>query len=83
MKSLYLLCPNAEAALRLQTRLREAEIDATLAPTPREADHCCGLSIFLGEGEQKSQVEEVLAEGFCHDGFFETEGPNPFRMRFS
>ena len=82
MKSVYLLCPHAQAALVLQTRLRQEGIEATLAPTPREADHCCGLCIFLGPNKESDRVQQILEEGYAYDGFFEAAAPDSSRLRF-
>lgn len=57
----FILVENAQIATDLLTVLREEKIKATLAPTPREADHACGVSVYV---YRQSDVEKIkpLAE---------------------
>ena len=43
----YVLFPNHDNGMRLYGILKEAGIKATIAPTPRAASKCCGISLLV------------------------------------
>ena len=43
----YVLFPNHDNGMRLYGILKEAGIKATIAPTPRVASKCCGISLLV------------------------------------
>ena len=45
----YVLFPNHDNGMRLYGILKEAGIKATIAPTPRVASKCCGISLLVRE----------------------------------
>ena len=42
----YVLFPNHDNGMRLYGILKEAGIKTTIAPTPRVASKCCGISLL-------------------------------------
>ncbi len=80
----YILVKNAKDAMALHKKLRENNIVSTLAPTPREADHCCGVCIIY---ENPSNIEKIknisIEEKIEIDGFWDMENKDdPNRYRF-
>lgn len=74
MKLTYLLMPDAASTTKLQQHLLSEGIEATLAPTPREADHCCGVCILYKNPEDKEKIQQILErEQIPSDGFWEGE----------
>ena len=45
----YVLFPNHDNGMRLYGILKEAGIKTTIAPTPRVASKCCGISLLVRE----------------------------------
>ena len=43
----YVLFPNHDNGMRLYGILKEAGIKTTIAPTPRVASKCCGVSLMV------------------------------------
>lgn len=57
----YVLFPNHDNAMRLHRELKALGVRAVIAPTPRAASKCCGVSLLVKEedlGAIKSCVEE-------------------------
>ncbi|MFC4805682.1 DUF3343 domain-containing protein [Filifactor villosus] len=83
-KKFYVLLANSALALRLYQELRAHCVDSTMAPTPREADHCCGVCILYTKQEDKKTIMTVAEEaGICIDTFYECENTDdPNRMKF-
>ncbi len=57
----YVLFPNHDNAMRLHRELKVLGVRAVIAPTPRAASKCCGVSLLVKEedlGAIKSCVEE-------------------------
>ena len=42
--------------------LRKEKIKATLAPTPRQASHACGVSVYLYNKEDLEKIEPLAKE---------------------
>ena len=84
MKLYYLLMPDSPSTMKLQEYLFKAGIQSTLAPTPREADHCCGVCILYHNPEDKEIIQGILErEKIASDGFWEGEDRrNPTRNKF-
>ena len=57
----YILFPNHHQGLRLNRRLKELEIKNQIAPTPRAASSCCGMSLIVEE-EDLEKIEQIIAE---------------------
>lgn len=80
----YVLMPDSKAAMDLQNLLREAKLDTTLAPTPREADHCCGVCILYADPKDRDTIERIATkESIPIDEFWKTEDKDdPYRGKF-
>ena len=57
----YVLFPNHDNAMRLHRELKKIGVRATIAPTPRAASTCCGVSLLIQE-EDVSKVEVCVKE---------------------
>ncbi|MCI8667856.1 MAG: DUF3343 domain-containing protein [Dorea sp.] len=53
----YVLFPNHDNAMRLHRELKAQGIKAVIAPTPRAASKCCGVSLLV----QAQDVEAIQA----------------------
>ena len=49
----YILFPNHDNAMRLYRELKKLGVRAVIAPTPRSASKCCGVSLILKVAEVK------------------------------
>lgn len=79
----YILLKDSETAMKLYYLLKDNEITANIVPTPRNADHCCGLCIIYG-AKDKEKIA-ILAEknSINIDKFWEDiVRDDPNRMRF-
>ena len=56
----YVLFPNHDNGMRLYGILKEAGIKATIAPTPRVASKCCGISLLVREEDLDENHIEIL-----------------------
>lgn len=45
----YILFPNHDNAMRLYRELKKLGVRATIAPTPRSASKCCGVSLMVDQ----------------------------------
>ena len=43
----YILFPNHDNAMRLYRELKKLGVRAVIAPTPRSASKCCGVSLMV------------------------------------
>ena len=57
----YVLFPNHDNAMRLYRELKGAGVKTTIAPTPRAASKCCGVSLLVKE-EDLEAVRQCVAE---------------------
>lgn len=55
----YILFPNHDNAMRLYRELKKEEIASKIAPTPRSASKCCGVSLIV-EKEDLQRIEEIV-----------------------
>lgn len=62
IEKFYVLVENSELAMKLYTLIKEIGIKSTIVPTPREADHCCGLAVYLYNGNDTDKVEKIALE---------------------
>lgn len=79
----YILLGDSETASKLYYLLKDNGFDVTIAPTPRNADHCCGLCIIY-EAKDRENIA-ILAEknSIKIDRFWEDiVRDDPNRMRF-
>lgn len=51
---------DSKTAMELYKIMKEKNIKSTLAPTPREADACCGVCILYYNKEDKEKIEEII-----------------------
>ena len=56
----YVLFPNHDNGMRLYGILKEAGIKTTIAPTPRAASKCCGISLLVREEDLDTIQIEIL-----------------------
>lgn len=47
----YVLFPNHDNGMRLYKELKAQGVKATIAPTPRAASKCCGISLLVKEAD--------------------------------
>lgn len=47
----YVLFPNHDNGMRLYRKLKEEGVRAVIAPTPRSASRCCGISLLVQEAD--------------------------------
>ena len=45
----YVLFPNHDNGMRLYNELKKLGVWAVIAPTPRSASKCCGISLIIKE----------------------------------
>lgn len=60
----YVLFPNHDNAMRLYRELKKLGVRAVIAPTPRSASKCCGVSLMVEEKDleeiQSTAVEKKI-----------------------
>ncbi len=83
-KNHYVLMSSSLHAMRLYQRMEKEGIESTLAPTPRSAAHCCGVSILHYNDAQQEQILALAqSEGIEIDGFHTCENTdNPNRHKY-
>ena len=57
----YILFPNHDNAMRLYRSLRKLGVRAVIAPTPRVASKCCGVSLMV-EKEDLDLIRQTAKE---------------------
>lgn len=80
----YILLPNSAAAMQLYALMNEHGFACTPVPTPRTADHCCGISILYEDAALQPTIQKLADEaGIAIDAFYEaTNTDDPNRMKF-
>lgn len=58
----YILFPSVDNGLRLSELLKEAQIMASITPTPREASKCCGISLLIREKSDLPAVKKCIED---------------------
>ena len=61
MISYYVLFPNHYNGMRLYRDMKENGLKCTIAPTPREASKCCGISLLVKK-EDLDQIRQIVKE---------------------
>lgn len=61
MISYYVLFPNHDNGMRLYREMEENGLKCTIAPTPREASKCCGISLLVKK-EDLDQIRQIVKE---------------------
>ena len=57
----YVLFPNHDNGMRLYHELKKLGVWAVIAPTPRSASKCCGISLMIKE-EDIETVQDCVSE---------------------
>lgn len=57
----YVLFPNHDNGMRLYRELKKMGLKTTIAPTPRAASKCCGISLIVQE-EDLDKIRECVRE---------------------
>ncbi|MEF9942518.1 MAG: DUF3343 domain-containing protein [Lachnospiraceae bacterium] len=57
----YVLFPNHDNGMRLHKALKSLEVRAVIAPTPRVASKCCGISLLIEE-EDIPMVKQCITD---------------------
>ena len=63
MISYYVLFPNHDNGMRLYREMKENGLKCTIAPTPREASKCCGISLLVKK-EDLDKARYVIRDKF-------------------
>ena len=80
----YVLFPDVTNAQKLYDILKAGGIKCTFAPTPREADKCCGVCILYYDDNDKELIMKIISDNDIKIlKFFEGEAGDPTRMKFS
>ena len=76
--------PDTSAVMASYEVLRGVGIACTIAPTPREADHCCGVCIIYENHTDKGKIHELAeAHNISIDAFWSQSDRNdPQRYKF-
>lgn len=80
----YVLFNDVDNGMKLYNLLKMAKISVTIAPTPREASKCCGISLLFKNKDDIPFIKECIAENNINiNKFFEMESNiNPRRDKF-
>jgi len=57
----YVLFPNHDNSMRLYKELKELGVRAVIAPTPRSASVCCGVSLMVEE-KDLDEIQKCIEE---------------------
>ena len=79
----FVLFPDVTNAQRLYDLLKAEGIRCTFAPTPREADKCCGVCVMFQNEEDRPEIERLIEENAITVlKFYEGQAGDPERMKF-
>ena len=79
----YVLFPDVKNAQSLYALMKAAGVRCTFAPTPREADRCCGLAVLYQDAGDRERIERMAAENEVRIlRFFDGAAGDPERMKF-
>ncbi len=79
----YVLFPNHDNAMRLYRELKRLGVWAVIAPTPRSASKCCGVSLMVEKDDLEKIQETVMEKEIDILKIAEVEkGFNPHRDRY-
>ena len=84
MKNYYLLFDDSKTAVSLYKHLKKEGVRCTMAPTPRKADRCCGVSILYYNSDDRAIIEDISRRvGLDVSRVWECENEdNPNRGKF-
>ena len=79
-----MLLPNSAAAMQWYALMNEHGCACTPVPTPRTADHCCGISILYEDAALQPAIQKLADEAdIAIDAFYEAANTDdPTRMKF-
>lgn len=82
-KQYYILFPNHDNGMRLHRELKRKGLSSVIAPTPRQASKCCGISLLV-KYEELEKIRQIVREaGIEILGVAEIEKDiNPNRDRY-
>ena len=60
-KQYYVLFPNHDNGMRLHRELKAVGVRAVIAPTPRAASKCCGISLLIEE-EDVERIRQCIED---------------------
>ncbi len=80
----YVLFNDVDNGMKLYNLLKSAKIAVTIAPAPREASKCCGISLLFKNKKDIPSIQECIANNNIEiNKIFEMESKiNPKRDRF-
>ena len=79
----YILFPDVTNAQRLYDLMKAEGIKCTFAPTPREADKCCGVSVLYYDDSFNEKIISLINDNNVNIlKFFEGKSGNPYRLKF-
>ena len=55
----YVFLPDTASVMALYEVVHGASIRCTIAPTPREADHCCGVCLIFEDDTMQNKIREL------------------------
>ncbi|WMJ76175.1 MULTISPECIES: DUF3343 domain-containing protein [unclassified Sedimentibacter] len=58
----YVIFPNVDNGLKLNELLKAEKISVTIAPTPREATKCCGISLLIKNKNDIPTVKKIIED---------------------
>ena len=79
----YVLFPDVTNAQKLYNILKSQNVKCTFAPTPREANKCCGVCVLFYDENDRDLISRIIADNeIIILKFFDGESGNPNRMKF-
>lgn len=83
-KEYYIIFPNVENGLKLNELLKAEKVSVTIAPTPREATKCCGISLLIKNEDDIPIIKKCIEDNEIDIiSIFETVNKrDPMRNRF-
>ena len=80
----YVLLPHSAAAMQLYSLMNAKGFACTPVPTPRTADHCCGISILYENTALQPAIQKLAEDANIPiDAFYEVANTDdPSRMKF-
>ena len=72
----FILFNKASDGMEVYNRLLEEGFSITIAPSPREASSCCGISVLLKNPDEVEDAKNLLTEeGFKVMGWYKRDKP--------
>lgn len=84
MTEYYIIFPDVDNGVKLNELLKSLKISATIAPTPREASKCCGISLLIKNKDDLPAIRECIEKNRIDiiDIYELTSKKNPKRDKF-